>query len=219
MFDGKTEKIAEIIVKHGIQPANNLLVVGCGTGLEAAILSKILGVPVTGTDLEDNFDQLTSHNVFLEVGDAENMKYEDASFCFVYSYHALEHMSNPAKALREMSRVLKPGGGFCIGTPNRSRIVGYLGSKDATAWQKLVWNLSDWKMRLLGRFRNELGAHAGYSTTELRAMLVTVFSEVHDVTGEYYRLIYGHHPKIMDLIYSLRLSSFVLPSIYFVGRR
>jgi len=36
--------------------------------------------------------------------------------------------------------------------------------------QKLQWNLSDYRSRLMNRFRNELGAHAGFSEKELSSL-------------------------------------------------
>jgi hypothetical protein len=59
--------------------------------------------------------------------------------------------------LREMRRVVRPSGGVWIGTPNRSRLVGYVGSRDTNSSVKIVWNLDDRRLRLRGRFRNALG--------------------------------------------------------------
>src|SRR5690606_17037057 len=108
-----------------------------------------------------------------------------ASFDFVYSFHALEHIPQYRTALREIHRVLKPDGGYLIGTPNRSRLVGYLGARNASLAEKIRWNVADWKAMLRGEFRNELGAHAGYSSEELRAELAGVFQCAHSITSDY----------------------------------
>ena len=49
------------------------------------------------------------------LGDAAALPFRDASFDFVASFAAVEHLQNPFIAMRETCRVLKPGGAF-IGT-------------------------------------------------------------------------------------------------------
>ncbi len=90
-----------------------------------------------------------------------------------------------------MTRVLKDGGGYWVGTPNRNRLIGYIGSKTARMDQKIIWNLVDWKARLTGKFKNELGAHAGFSASELEFLLRSVFRNNINVSNEYYQKIYN----------------------------
>jgi ubiquinone/menaquinone biosynthesis C-methylase UbiE len=217
MTDSKTQKVAGIIEGiHQLKP-KNLLAVGCGSGVEAAILAQQLSVEVVGIDIEDNFNEEASKYANLQKGDATSIQFRDESFDFVYSYHSLEHIKNPRKALREMSRVLKKSGGYWIGTPNRSRIIGYIGSSDATFAQKLRLNLTDWKARLTGEFRNELGANAGFTSRELRSLLSEFFSEVNDVTKTYFLAMHENHPLLLRLIGGSGLSEFIYPSVYFSG--
>ena len=42
--------------------------------------------------------------------DAENLEFQDASFDFVWSWGVIHHSSNTLKVLREIHRVLRPGG-------------------------------------------------------------------------------------------------------------
>src|SRR5205814_6881549 len=104
------------------------------------------------------------------------------AFDFVYSYHALEHIPNFRQALGEMRRVLAPGGGYCVGTPNRQRLIGYLGSEGVSVRKKLLWNATDWKARLQGKFRNEYGAHAGFTHAELQRELTMALGPAVSVT-------------------------------------
>ena len=134
-----------------------------------------------------------------------------------YSYHALEHIPDYRAALHEMRRVLKPSGGFLIGTPNRSRLIGYLGSKNATILQKVHWNLLDWTAKISGKFRNECGAHAGYTLEELRAELLAVFNIANDISPAYYLLVYKNRRGLVEWLYRLGISQWLFPSIYFCG--
>src|SRR5688500_12336909 len=213
LTDTKTEKVADLIRHFHTTPIKDLLVVGCGAGTEAAILAQSLGAKVTGIDLISEFDPAAAEICKLRTGDATALEFEDASFDFIFSYHALEHIDDPVKALYEMRRVLRSNGGFWIGTPNKSRIVGYIGGKNATLREKLKWNTDDWKARLAGKFENRYGAHAGFTKNELRDLLEAVFSKVDDRTFQYFAEVYAGRSKLIKLIESSGLSGRVYPSV------
>ena len=217
LMDSKTEKVAQIIKKIHQAEIKKLLVVGCGSGLEAAILAEQLGAQVVGVDIENNFDRRALKRAELRTGDAMNLAFTDESFDFVFSYHALEHIEKPPKALAEMRRVLRAGGGFWIGTPNKSRLVGYVGGKKTSLAQKIKWNLADWRARLAGKFENELGAHAGFTSQELENLLSEAFSVAHDRTELYFSTIYESRQSVINLIVASGFSRFVFPSVYFSG--
>lgn len=216
-FDRKTGALAEIIRLQFQETPQRILVVGCGNGSEAAVLAEELGAKVVGIDIVSEFDTRAAKFATLSLGDATKMEFDDESFDFIYSYHALEHIADYKAALHEMRRVLKPSGGFLIGTPNRSRLIGYLGSRGATVYQKISWNLADWKAKIGGKFRNECGAHAGYALEELRSELLTVFNIVNDITPMYYVLVYPTRRAAVSWLYRTGISRWVLPSVYFCG--
>jgi ubiquinone/menaquinone biosynthesis C-methylase UbiE len=194
-------------------------VVGCGSGAEAAVLAAELQTEVIGIDIEAAFDPEAAAIADLRQGDARCLEFADQSFDLVYSYHALEHIPNCTKALREMHRVLSEGGAYCIGTPNRLRLIGYLGSKDATCREKLAWNVADWMAQARGRFRNEFGAHAGFSSVELKEMLEGVFGETTEITLQYYLGVYRSYATLVNLLAKWSLGRFLFPSVYFMGKR
>lgn len=219
LADSKTEVVAEMIREFHSGPIGSLLVVGCGDGTEAAILAQTLRARVTGIDLSAEFDPVASAYCELRTGDAMALDFGPNEFDFVFSYHALEHIDDPAKALAEIRRVLRGDGGFWIGTPNRSRLVGYIGGKNTSLLQKFRWNIEDWRMRLAGRFENRFGAHAGFTKTELRTLLSAAFSSVDDRTYDYFLRIYSRRRRMIRLIQSSGLSERIYPSVYFSGRK
>jgi SAM-dependent methyltransferase len=217
--DPKTIALADILHERRGAPPARLLVVGCGKGTEAAVLRQRLGAETTGVDIVPEFDTDAASMVTLQQGDATRLEFGDESFDFVFSFHALEHIPDYRTALREMRRVLNPRGGYLIGTPNRSRLIGYLGSRQATLPEKIRWNVNDWKGKLRGEFRNELGAHAGYTTKELRFELSRVFSRVEDITPDYYLRVYARKRMMVSALYNIGMWRFLFPAIYFYGTR
>lgn len=217
--DSKTGALAEIIRLQLKAVPEKILVVGCGEGIEAAVLAEELGSHVTGIDVLSNFDARAAKIAELRVGDATKMAFEDESFDFVYSYHALEHIPDYGAALHEMRRVLKQDGEFLIGTPNRNRLIGYLGSKDATFMEKINWNLVDWRAKFNGKFTNACGAHAGYTLEELQSDLNNVFNVVNNITPDYYFRVYSGKRALVSWIYRMGMWRWLFPAIYFYGKR
>jgi ubiquinone/menaquinone biosynthesis C-methylase UbiE len=213
----KTQALASLVKAHCPAPGS-ILVVGCGDGLEAGILARFFGAKTIGIDLGQQFEFARSAAAPAELleMDARYLRFENASFDLLYSFHALEHIEDPRRALLEMARVLKPGGTFCIGTPNKRRLIGYLGSPAALA-DKVSWNLSDLRMRLTGRWDNSLGAHAGFDAPELRAMCRVAFGNAMDITDRYYRQLYARHPAVLSLVLATPCKWLILPCCYMIG--
>ena len=217
--DPKMEVLATLIRGHARLPLRRLLVVGCGSGIEAAVLAHALQVEVVGIDLHGKFDAQAAAAVDLRQGDATDLAFDDGSFDLAFSFHVLEHVPEYQKAILEIHRVLAAGGTACVGTPNRDRLVGYLGSTDATLYQKIVWNFWDWKAMLRGRFRNELGAHAGFTSEELATALGQSFGKTDEITQAYYDGVYQRHARAVDWLGRTGLGRLLFPAIYFIASK
>jgi ubiquinone/menaquinone biosynthesis C-methylase UbiE len=218
-FDRNSRVVAGLIRASMRKPPKSILVVGCGTGREAAQLAVTLGAEVVGIDLHPRWDPAAAAVAKLQYGDATALEFPDGSFDLVYSYHALEHMPDFRRALREMKRVLADDGYYFVGTPNRHRIIGYLGSQNTPLRKKILWNAYDWGARLRGRFRNEFGAHAGFTRSELQSALSATIGPATNVTLLYYMSLYARKAMYVRLLDRLRLSALVFPAIYYVGEK
>lgn len=214
----KTVILADAIRRAMPRKPAKLLVVGCGSGVEAATLACELDCAVIGIDIQTRFDPEAKKYAVLKEGDATKLEFSDAEFDIVYSFHAIEHIHDDRRAASEMRRVLKSGGLLCIGTPNRSRLIGYIGSLDANWATKCWWNFIDWKARLLGRFHNEDGAHAGYTEKELQTMLSEFFRDVQPITNNYYLSLYSARRSLIELLIKSGLSRVAFPCIYYLCR-
>lgn len=105
----RTSVLSHLIAERNTVAQPRILVVGCGRGIEAAVLAQDLGADVTGIDLDTRFDPEAARHARLMQGDATALAFDDESFDIVYSYHALEHIPDYHKALDEMRRVLRGG--------------------------------------------------------------------------------------------------------------
>lgn len=99
-----------------------LLDAGCGTGWFSK-KSVERGATVTAIDLSESLVKITRQKVpgiTGVVGSVMNLPFADNTFDIVISSEVIEHTPDPHQATLEMVRVLKPGGKFCITTPNKS---------------------------------------------------------------------------------------------------
>jgi SAM-dependent methyltransferase len=214
----KSTSIINIIKNQVNKPIEDILVVGCGTGHEAGILARGFEANTTGIDIGEEFafDHSGSAPAKLMIMDARELSFPENSFDLVYSFHSLEHIPGPKKALEEMARVLRPGGTYLIGTPNKNRLIGYIGSAD-TFQDKIFYNYSDLKKRLKGQWSNEAGAHAGFTQNELINLCQTAFGgSVLSITDKYYVELYG---KLASWFRPAWLSSIVYPCVYVMGTK
>ncbi|MBS0559421.1 MAG: class I SAM-dependent methyltransferase [Proteobacteria bacterium] len=213
----KTRAVVKLIDRHrgGVVP-KRILVVGCGNGDDAAELSVFFGCRSDAIDIDDYFDKRNAQLVDFRCMDAQDMRYGSESFDLVYSFHALEHIPDPQRAIAEIRRVLRPGGIYLIGTPNRLRAAGYVGVPGYSLGKKIRSNVRDWGIRLRGRFRNEFGAHAGFSARELTD-LCSAIGSTRNLSDDYYREIYRSKARLIEAIIAFRLTAFAWPSVYIFG--
>jgi ubiquinone/menaquinone biosynthesis C-methylase UbiE len=106
----------ERILRH-IKPDSVVLDVGAGAGIVAEMNLRGMVKRVCGVDP----DPRVAQNPYLDdakLGTGEAIPYPDATFDVVFADNVLEHLPDPVAVLREVHRVLKPGGAFLAKTPN-----------------------------------------------------------------------------------------------------
>ncbi|WP_327068778.1 methyltransferase domain-containing protein [Kitasatospora sp. NBC_01302] len=130
-----------------LRPGQALLDVGCGPGTITADLAELVGptgrVVAVDTSAEV-LAQAAAHvagrgldNVVFEVGDAHQLKYGDGEFDVIHAHQTLQHVADPVAVLRELRRVLAPGGVLAARDADYAAMTWYPELPELTAWLEL----------------------------------------------------------------------------------
>lgn len=128
-YSRNKQPFGEWIVRHyDLRPGERVLELGCGTGSMWRGVTLPKGCRVTLTDFSagmlDAARQNTAYlNADYAVADAQEIPYADATFDVVIANMMLYHVPDIARALREIRRVLKPGGRFFAATFGENGVV------------------------------------------------------------------------------------------------
>ena len=125
-----TPSAARLVKFAGVRAGQRVLDVACGTGV-VAITAARLGAKVDGIDLTPQLlDRARENSRLAEVeinwreGDAEALPFADGEFDVVLSQFGHMFAPRPEVAIREMLRVLKPGGTIAFSTWPPELLIG-----------------------------------------------------------------------------------------------
>jgi len=109
----------------GMVQGDRVLDVGCGTGVWLDRLKKHFGIRGIGVDISKSSLKTavskSSPELGFLCGDGPHLPFTEGYFDVVVSLDVLEHVEDQKGCLREMTRVLKPGGSFFLWTLNRAQ--------------------------------------------------------------------------------------------------
>jgi 2-polyprenyl-3-methyl-5-hydroxy-6-metoxy-1,4-benzoquinol methylase len=108
-----------------IVPGKRILDVGCGNG---AFLSKMqaAGMDAYGVEFSpDGAKEAQRRGLKVKQGTLEQQKYPSRHFDVITLNHVFEHVPDPVGTLRELKRILKPGGRIIMAVPN-NRSLAYM---------------------------------------------------------------------------------------------
>ena len=113
-------KLAErLVVSWGLSRSASVLDLGGGAGsFSATLLSQF-----TQVHLMDFAPVARDGRIRYATGDLnDRLPYTDATFDAVAALEVIEHLENPRAFVREIARILKPGGRCLLTTPNQTSL-------------------------------------------------------------------------------------------------
>ncbi|HEY2141370.1 MAG TPA: class I SAM-dependent methyltransferase [Solirubrobacteraceae bacterium] len=116
-YRGRRSVIEQTIARIGLPPAARILDAGCGSGRNMVELAR--HGTVTGIELSETSVGLARARDSGEVieGSVLGMPFDPESFDLAVSLDVIEHLEDDLDALRELRRVVAPGGSLLVTVP------------------------------------------------------------------------------------------------------
>jgi SAM-dependent methyltransferase len=127
----RSAKVLQALDRAGVRVAGRVLDAGCGGGGTALSLAEESAFAV-GLDLEARFagagtrlqaEKGIANAAFVQ-GDGERLPFRDGTFDLVFSHSVIEHVQAADGYLREIHRVLRPGGVLYLSTAPTLSLAG-----------------------------------------------------------------------------------------------
>ena len=97
----------------------DVLDVASGEGYGAQVARSVIGIEYCAATVRSSARNFPRCNLHFLQGDARRLPLADASVDVVVSFETIEHFDRQGDFLREVRRVLRPGGSFIVSTPDR----------------------------------------------------------------------------------------------------
>jgi ubiquinone/menaquinone biosynthesis C-methylase UbiE len=145
VFARRTGMVAAFLLPH-LRPGMRLIDCGCGPGsITIDLAQAVTPGEVIGIDLRE--EALTHGrtlardrgiaNVTFQAASVSQLPYADGSFDAAFACAVLQHLAAPLAALKEMRRILKPGGVIGIADGSSTITFRYPTNPLLEAWDKL----------------------------------------------------------------------------------
>jgi SAM-dependent methyltransferase len=138
------------VIRHGV----SVLEVGAGTGALLDALAR-MGCRVHGVEVNPELiaeAAATFKSLAIQRVAGVELPFPDAAFDVVASFDVFEHIPDSDAHLREVRRVLRPGGSYLIQTPNKWPNMVF----ETIRWRSLRFRADHCSLHTLGQLKRRL---------------------------------------------------------------
>ena len=168
------ENSAAYLLPH-LRSGLTLLDAGCGPGnITADLAGRVSPGRVLGIDASVDVIGAAARDypgVAFETGDVYQLNFPDGSWDVVHAHQLLQHVSDPVAALKEMRRVVKPGGIVAARDGDYGAFTWYPADDRLTRWLALYRDIARANRGEpdAGRFLLSWAQQAGFSDIKASA--------------------------------------------------
>lgn len=156
LLDGYFRAVQQLVEEAKLQKNSKALEVGCGAGFSTKRLADMLpkGVSLEGSEyVEEMLPDARKLNPGIKfiAESVYDLQRKDSSLDLVFLLEVLEHLDHPELALKEISRVVKPGGYLILGVPREPlwRVLNMARLKYLKDFGNTTGHLNHWSKRSL----------------------------------------------------------------------
>ncbi len=168
---------AAFLLPH-IKPNHTILDVGCGPGTITADFAELVpqGKVIGGDYVESVLEQAKEFassrglkNITFQQIDANALAFPDDTFDIVYAHQVLQHVKDPVQILREMRRVVKPGGIVAARDADYKTFAWYPETPEVARWAELYQKVAraNGGEPNAGRYIHVWAKQAGFASNEI----------------------------------------------------
>ncbi len=129
-----------------------VLDLGCGSGQFLLELKNLGWRELFGTDFSERAVLTArSHGLDVRLGEIEKISFKKDFFHAITLHHVFEHLPKPVETLRELKRILAPGGELILTVPNTSGVLSRIFRKNWSGYEipRHFYNFNEKNLRMI----------------------------------------------------------------------